>query len=82
MDKYYVLTFYNTQGAIKAEQELKKLNIPVTIMPTPTQITRSCGISLRFDYEQIDKIKILMNEKTIDVNKILLREEKGYRIIE
>lgn len=82
MDKYYILTFYNTQGAIRAEQELKKINVNVTVMPTPTQITRSCGISLKFDYEGIDKIRDLISKGDIEVNKILLREDMGYKIIE
>jgi hypothetical protein len=46
--EYYVVTFVSTSHAIK----LEKLMLPqlhVAIIPTPTEISRSCGLSFRLD---------------------------------
>lgn len=54
---YYVIIFKNTHDAMCGEKELKKLGFDFKIMPTPTTITQSCGICIRFDNEEpINKI--------------------------
>lgn len=66
MDQFYLLVFNNTQGAIKGESYLKSQGVKVTIMPTPTRITRSCGISLRISIVEVEKVKILLAKGEID----------------
>lgn len=47
---YYVITFVNTHGAISAEKHLKK-EYKIIVMPTPREISRGCGIAIRFGEE-------------------------------
>ena len=82
MDKYYILTFQNTLGAINGESELKERNIKIEIMPTPTAITKSCGISIKVNSEDMYKIKELVKENKINVKSIYLRDDDGYKIFE
>lgn len=82
MNKYYILTFQNTLGAINGESELKKRNIKIEIMPTPTAITKSCGISIRVNSEHINEIKDLVKENKINVKSIYFKDDDGYRIFE
>lgn len=78
MAKYYIATFYNTQGAIKAESMLRKENIRITVMPTPSHINRSCGISLRFQQEELEKIIELIMEGRLEVKAIYAKKDEGY----
>lgn len=82
MDKYYILTFQNTLGAINGESELKERNIKIEIMPTPTAITKSCGISIKVNSEDIYQIKELVKENKINVKSIYFRDDDGYKIFE
>lgn len=78
MDKYYFLVFNNTHGAIKAENYLKIQGMRLTIMPTPTQITKSCGISIIVAEEDLDEIKDIIEKQLIEVKGLYLRESEGY----
>jgi hypothetical protein len=79
MDKYYILTFENTHGAINGEAILKANNIKAIVMPTPTFVTKSCGISLRLSEEEMQKVKPLMEEEKVKVKAIILKEGNSFR---
>ena len=82
MDKYYLLIFNNTHGAMKAESFLKAQEIKLMIMPTPTHITQSCGISIRIAEEEIEIVKRFIIEGNIEVKFLYARDKAGYtRII-
>jgi hypothetical protein len=82
MDKYYILTFENTHSAINAESVLKVNNIKGIVMPTPTFVTKSCGISLKLTEEELEKVKPLINEEKIKIKGIILKESNSFREIE
>ena len=48
----YIITFKNTNHAIKAEQHLLAGNFRIGILPLPPQIRAGCGICLRINPEQ------------------------------
>lgn len=81
MTQYYILVFKNTLDSIKAEKFLKDNSIEMTIMPTPTGITQSCGISIKINPDNIDKIKELITENKLTVKTVFGREESAYRRI-
>lgn len=78
MDKFYFLVFNNTHGAMKAESYLKGKEIRITIMPTPTQITKSCGISIIISEENLDQVKTIVAEGGIEIKGIYMREKGQY----
>lgn len=82
MDKYYVLTFQNTHGAISAESTLKGNNIKIEIMPTPTGITKSCGISIKFSEEHMEQIRNLIKRGDINIKNAYIKEGANYKIYE
>lgn len=82
MDKYYILTFQNTLGAINGESELKERKIKIEIMPTPTSITKSCGISIKIKSEDIEEIKKIIEENKMHIKNIYFKDEYGYKIYE
>ncbi len=55
--KNYVITFENTHTSMEGESVLKEKGIKLIIIPTPTYITKSCGISIRIDEQDYEDVK-------------------------
>jgi len=59
----YLITFKNTQDAMKAEAVYKSENVNFSVYPTPPMILGSCGLSLKInDDEYIKKGKELLEK--------------------
>lgn len=56
-----VVTFKSTHHAIKGEKILKENEIEHRMIPTPRAITRSCGLSAKFNLKDFEIIKELFN---------------------
>ena len=81
LDKYYIVTFQNTHEAMKGEREAIKNQIKVIVIPTPTYITKSCGISLKIEKENIDSIIELVKSEDIKVKEIFMREGESVKVV-
>ncbi|MBW9156048.1 DUF3343 domain-containing protein [Clostridium sp. FP2] len=81
MSKYYVVTFQNTHEAMKAERETINEKIKVVVIPTPTYITKSCGISLKIDEENIQSIIKLINSENIKVKEIFACDGESVKVM-
>lgn len=82
MGNYYLITFENTHSAMNAESVLKENKIMNTVMPTPTYITKSCGISLKFDEADLPKVAKLIKAESIRIKVIYLKEGSEFKAIE
>ncbi|QAT41546.1 DUF3343 domain-containing protein [Clostridium sp. JN-9] len=78
MDKYYIITFQNTHQAIKAEEVLKVNKIICSVMPTPTMITRSCGISIIFKENEKERVISLVEHKQLEIKAMYYKENNNY----
>lgn len=65
MKTYYVL-FPNHMNAIRLKEILIRRNYRVTIVPTPRELSASCGISLLICEEDIDDIKAIIEKKRVE----------------
>jgi hypothetical protein len=63
---------------MKAESYLKSKGTKITIMPTPTQITKSCGISIIILEEDFENVRNIIEEGTIEIKGFYLRENSNY----
>jgi len=78
---FYCLTFDSTHYAIKTEKKLKGNNLDVSIIPTPREISASCGLSIKFlelqkedvcnllDSEDFERINLYKIDKSGEKNK-------------
>lgn len=82
MENYYIVTFKNTHDAISGESVLKKKNIKIEVMPTPTVITKSCGICIKFNGDNIDQIKDFIKEGSINIKNVYIKDQVGYKVLE
>lgn len=80
MNTYYIVTFQNTHEAMKAERETIKKQINVAVIPTPTFITKSCGISLKVTTENIEGIINLIRAENIKVKEIFMENGETVKI--
>ncbi len=81
MNKYYIVTFQNTHEAMKAEREALLKKVKVVVVPTPTYITKSCGISLKIDDENIQSIIELIKLEKIKVKEIFVRDKESVKVM-
>lgn len=72
MEEYLIVTFTSTNFAMQAENVLKSAEIKHQIIPTPRQITLSCGLSIMLSIENLGEIKELIYSKKI-INKSIYR---------
>lgn len=81
MENYYIIVFMNTHNAIEGEKVIKAEGCPISIMPTPSHITQSCGISIRFREEYLEAIKKLIDEDKIHIKHVYHKTNKGFHEI-
>ncbi len=55
--EFYVLSFNSTHHAIKAKKLLQDRLLEMEMIPTPRDITVSCGLAIRFGEEMLHNIK-------------------------
>lgn len=65
----YILIFNNTHNALSCEKILNEMNISMTILPNPSHISGSCGISIGINKIDFDEVKKIIN-KQINVKSI------------
>jgi len=81
LDIYYIVTFQNTHEAMKAEREALQNRIKIVVVPTPTYITKSCGISLKVDDANIQSIINLIKLEDIKVKEIFVRNKDSVKVM-
>ena len=62
----YIITFNNTNKAIKAEQCLLSQNIFAGVLPLPSQISAGCGICLRIRVEDVKSALGIIEDNNIN----------------
>ena len=66
MNEMYIISFNSTHQAIKCDKAFGKNEIDYTVLPTPREISQSCGMSIRFGLEDIDTIKEIIDQNQIE----------------
>lgn len=78
-EEYGLSTFKSTHYAIQAEKILGENNIIFKTIPTPREVSRSCGLALLFNIESIDKVKQLMESESIKVDGLFIFIKDGLK---
>ena len=76
--KYFIMVFNNTNDAMNGERIFKDNNIEFVIMPTPTYITQSCGICIRFNENIIEKVNSIIEKDSLKYKNIYLNSGKQF----
>lgn len=70
MNEMYIVSFNSTHHAIRTDKLFGENNIKSTTLPTPREITASCGISIRFLYNDLDNVKSVLKDNNIEFKGI------------
>jgi hypothetical protein len=67
---YGVVLFYSTSAAIRAEKLTQGAGLKVKLIPVPRQLSSDCGISLRFEWDQADAVRAVLEAKGMETQGI------------
>lgn len=79
MELFYIFTFDSTQQAMRCEKELKSEGFVVRIIPTPREITASCGLSLRFEKKDQALIQKKVDSQGLEILGVYRVEKEGLK---
>ncbi|KYH29317.1 MULTISPECIES: DUF3343 domain-containing protein [Clostridium] len=65
---FALVAFSSTHSAIKAEKELMRHELNVRIIPVPREITAGCGLSIRFDLNDLERVKKIIDDNNIETS--------------
>lgn len=84
MNEMHIVSFNSTNQAIKCDKVFESSNIRYAVLPTPREITKSCGTSIRFLLEDIEQIKNVIEENQIEYKGMytITKLEDGKRKVE
>ncbi|OPJ55440.1 DUF3343 domain-containing protein [Alkalithermobacter paradoxus] len=83
METIYFISFNSTHHTIRLEKILNECNIYLRTIPTPREVTSSCGLSIVFKEEDMEIVKEKIKEFGIDYFGIFKIEKNndGKRIL-
>jgi len=64
---YGVVLFHTTSAALRAEKTLFKDGLTVRLIPTPREFSSDCGIALRFDWDQAERVRALLGAAHVEI---------------
>ena len=67
---YGVVLLYSTSAAIRAEKLTLGAGLKVKLIPVPRQLSSDCGISLRFEWDQAEVVRSVLEEKGMEIQGI------------
>ncbi|HSR30688.1 MAG TPA: DUF3343 domain-containing protein [Anaerolineae bacterium] len=70
MPEYSVVLFHSTAHAIRAEKVLQRSGFRPKMIPTPRQLSSDCGMALRFNRADEERVKAILKENKVPVNGI------------
>lgn len=77
-ENFILLVAESTNLIMKTEAMLKELGISCRILPLPSQLKASCGLSIKIDLEDLERVKEEINVQNIILEGYMV-EKKGLR---
>jgi hypothetical protein len=68
--EFGVITFKSTNYAMKSELAFKNEEISFRTIPTPREITHSCGLAIKFDLEDTVLAKKIVDKNDLNIDGI------------
>lgn len=67
MSRYGVALFHNTSAVMRAEKVLKKGGVTVKLIPTPREFSSDCGLAVRFDAPDMERVRVLLEQAHVEL---------------
>jgi len=69
-NSFGVILFHTNSSALRAEKLLIKSGLTVKLIPTPSELSSDCGVSLRFPWSDEARVRALIDLASIDIDTI------------
>jgi len=66
MEQYGYITFKSVSYAMKFETAIKNYDIKIKIIPVPRSISSSCGLCVRLNIDDMDKLISIINNNNLE----------------
>jgi putative Se/S carrier protein len=66
--EYTLITFKSTHHSIAAEEVFEEKDMDFKTIPTPREVSHSCGLALLFSIEDIEKVKEIIEKEKIKID--------------
>ncbi|MCF6460973.1 DUF3343 domain-containing protein [Clostridium sp. Cult3] len=79
--EFGVITFKSVNYAIKSESVFNGEDIQFRTIPTPREVTHSCGLAIKFDLKDTDLAKRIIEENQLAIEgmfKIIKNKEGSF----
>jgi hypothetical protein len=77
-EEFLLFAAESTQFIIKTEKILKENGIECRIIPLPKEIDASCGLAIRTELQNADRIQKIFNENKIELKRYKI-EKMGFK---
>ncbi len=74
----YLLSFFSSHNALKAESLFKAHGIKFRLLPAPKEITASCALVISVDKAVLEEALALLDDSGAKTERIYKREDKKY----
>lgn len=79
LNDYCAITFTSTSQALKAEKVMKQAGAQFLTMPTPREVSTSCGLSIKVSPENVDKYYRMLLANRVSVEKVFRLTKNGHK---
>ncbi len=67
MSGFGVALFHTTSAVMRAEKVLRKGGVTVRLIPTPREFSSDCGMAVRFDLRDDQRVRALLQQANLEV---------------
>lgn len=79
MEIFGLMVFNTTHCAIKAETLIKEGDFKARLIGTPESIVAGCGLSLKFELEDLDQIRNVIDANNIEYKGLFKGQKEGFK---
>jgi hypothetical protein len=65
-----VVLFHTTSAAIRAEKKLIAGGMKIKLIPTPRELSSDCVVALRFDWTQVERVRVLLEAAHVEIEAV------------
>lgn len=81
MEDYGLTTFKSTQFALQGETVLKDAGLIFKTIPTPREVSHSCGLALLFALDDVEKVKKLIEIQLLNIDGLYKYSKENHRAV-
>lgn len=67
---YGVVLFHTTSAVMRAEKLLARAGLTTKLIPTPREFSSDCGIALRFNWADLEHVRMTLESAAVEINAI------------